>query len=69
LIQQLSLKDKQNLEAQAKWASRIDMELAALTCEIQEEISQRETQDESRVAALSQFTHQLQSSLAILNGE
>jgi hypothetical protein len=69
LTQQLSLKEKLNLEAQEEWASRIDTELAALTRELQEEISERETQDESTVAALNQFTHQLQSSLAILNGE
>jgi uncharacterized damage-inducible protein DinB len=69
LAQQLSLKERQNLEAHEGWASRIDTELAALTRELQEEISERETQDESTVAALNQFTHQLQSSLAILNGE
>jgi hypothetical protein len=69
LSQRLSLKEKQNLEAQEEWASRIDAELAALTRELQEEMIERETQDESTVAALNQFTHQLQSSLEILNGE
>jgi hypothetical protein len=69
LTQQLSVKEKQRVEEQVEWQSRIDRELFALTRELQEEIMERETQDESTVAALNQFTHQLQSSLAILNGE
>lgn len=69
LTQDLSTKEQERLEQQTEWQSRIDKELAELTKELQEEIKERETQDESTIAALNQFTHSLQTSLAILNGE
>lgn len=69
LTQDLSLKEQARLEQQTTWQSRIDKELADLTKELQEEIVEREAQDENTIAALHQFTQQLQSSLAILSGE
>lgn len=69
LTQELKLKEQDRMEQQTEWQSRIDKELEALSNELKEEIQERETQDESTIAALNQLTSQLQSSLAILNGE
>lgn len=69
LKQDLSLRQQHQVEQQTTWQNRIDAQLNSLKCELQKEEKEREEQDETTIAALNQLTLQLQSSLAILNGE
>ena len=69
LQQALQTRQEERLEQQTAWQTRIDAELQTLQQDLEMEMQQRQQQENDTIAALNQVTQQLQSSLAILNGE
>jgi len=56
-------------EQQLGWEAQIQAELSGLQGDLEREITERQVEDEAIVAALNQYTQQLQQSLNILNDE